>query len=129
MTCSRDLDMRHPGFAGRERDRIRFASCCPRLCCLVLAAAATWPGAVRAADPKVTFLRCELPWDFGERQYANVNGDGLVDLLAIADDGLHVFLQDREKGFTTQRQITYPTGKKACVFWPAKIGPAQPPRY
>ncbi len=123
MTCSPDVDTRRPVASKDAWLCNLFARTCLRLCSLLLAVIAAWPGPARAADPRISFARYDLPWDFRDRDYADVNGDGLLDLLAIADDGLHIFLQDRHKGFTPQRQVSYPTDKKAAVLWPAKIGP------
>lgn len=81
------------------------------------------PCASYGADPKPSFVRSQIDMEFSRFETADVNGDGLADILLIAKDGLHIFLQDAEKGFSPQRQVTWSPEDKAVALWPARLGP------
>ncbi len=53
---------------------------------------------------------------------ADLDGDGLKDLLSVDDTHLSVFYQDRNQAFTHEPQLRYQLERRASVIWTARLG-------
>ncbi|MHC4796374.1 MAG: FG-GAP repeat domain-containing protein [Planctomycetota bacterium] len=85
-----------------------------------------WLGSVTcsamAGQTHHRFRRCEVACPIRQMEYADLDGDGLKDLLAIGEDQLLVFFQDLRKGFSSTPQVEHHLGDKPSVLWPAQMG-------
>jgi hypothetical protein len=53
---------------------------------------------------------------------ADLNGDGLKDLVIMDDTHLSVFYQDANQTFTREPQLAYQLERRASVIWTARLG-------
>ena len=53
---------------------------------------------------------------------ADLDGDGLKDLVLVDDTNLSIYYQDRPQGFTHDPEITYQLERRASVVWTARLG-------
>jgi hypothetical protein len=52
---------------------------------------------------------------------ADLDGDGLKDLVLLKGFKLAVFFQDAERGFANEPQLRYSLGEDPCVIWATKL--------
>lgn len=75
-----------------------------------------------AAQPKLPFNASTLSAPGSELLIADLDGDGLKDLVLMDNLTLSIFYQDAEGGFTRAPQRTYPLEARPCLVWTAHLG-------
>ncbi len=76
----------------------------------------------KTSGAKVEFFRSQLPFSSEAVEFADLNGDQLMDMIVIQDARLLVFIQDGRGGFSAKPQIDYLLGEKPVVLCPLKAG-------
>ncbi len=89
---------------------------------VVLYIVATTLWATNTAFAKPSFRSYELESDCKDLCFADLDGNGLDDVIIVNPPTLMVFLQDPKQGFAKQPDHLYSLKNKPAIIWPARLG-------
>jgi hypothetical protein len=90
---------------------------------VVLYIVATTLWATNGVLAKSSFRPYELESDHQDMCFADLDGNGLDDVIIVNPPKLIVFLQDPKQGFAKQPEHLYSLENKPAIVWPARLGP------
>ena len=75
-----------------------------------------------SATAKPAFNTSEIAGPGRQLLIADLDGDGLKDLVVMDDTNLAIFYQNSKRGFSRQPQFIYHLEPRPCLVWPATLG-------
>jgi len=73
-------------------------------------------------EAKTSFIASDIPRSCQQPLIADLDGDGLQDLVLMDETNLSVFYQDAEHRFSREPQFVYHLDPRPCLVWTAKLG-------
>lgn len=75
-----------------------------------------------AAPPRPSFMASDVPVRGAELLLADLDGDGLQDLIMLDEFKLSIFYQDAKGSFPREPQQGYQLEARPCVLWAVQLG-------